>query len=150
MDKSVGIKDVWEAFTKKQKSGGVLEQYQKKPLDTPLDPGYTDVTEGESQVVVAPVKAEIVEQKPAITIEQILATTEGTYPKAVVELAQIAKDMRKHYSELSSRFFATLMLSQDELGISETDLQKITGHIIKQKQVIIDNTQSAISTILKD
>lgn len=148
---------------------GVLSQYQKMILDTaPVIP-YTGGTLGHESVVgvtdsTLPVDyatpgyvgkmmmEEAMEKeikKPVITVETIVNAVENKYPKAVVELAKILRDMKVQYSVHASTFSAKLFEAQDSLGLTSNEVSKIMEEIISQKDVIIDTTQVSIDIINK-
>lgn len=152
MEKNTTLNDLWAAF-RKQKSpatGSVLEEYQKKGLDSALDTGYTGVEDGSSTIEKEKPKVVETPKKPIVTAEQIVATKDdGTYKPGIMQLARTLRDMQLQYSLHSSEFMKVLFSVQDDLGLNGADLEKITGQIIKQKQAINDSVQNAINGVFK-
>jgi len=154
------IKFFRELFPSKEEDG-VLSQYQKMVLDKTPEPSYTGGTLGHSGVVGATGSVSHTEEryigkvimletpKPVVTVENIVGAVENKYPKAIVELATILRDMKVQYSLHASAFSSKLFDAQDALGLTSEEVRSIIGHIIDQKNVIIDTTQSAINIINK-
>ena len=133
---------------------GVLSQYSKIPLDNPSEIVY----DGLSSWAVSPVipgvpgyvgKVVMLEPKPTLTVENIVSAVENKYPKTIVELATALRDMKLQYSLHASAFSSKLFDAQDALGLTSEEVRTIIGHIIDQKDVIIETTQAAIDIIYK-
>jgi hypothetical protein len=118
---------------------GVLSQYQNMVLDITPEPSYTDEAKGAIGITgsVEPVDyrtpgyvgkvmmQEALEKevkKPVITVETIVNAVENKYPKAVVELAKILRDMKVQYSLHASAFSAKLFEAQDSLGLTSNEV----------------------------
>jgi len=152
-------------FLPSRQEEGVLSQYQKITLDNTPKPAYTDkvqgnekaleerVPEANSKYVGKVVMLENVMErevkKPVVTVETIVNAAEDNYPKAVVELAKILRDMKVQYSLHASAFSAKLFDAQDTLGLSSNEVRDIMDEIISQKDVIIQTTQASIDIINK-
>jgi len=143
---------------------GVLSQYQNITLDNTPEPVYTGGMMPKEGFVgmagdgVQPVEFKSVKlgtmvmeevKKPVVTVETIVNAVENKYPKAVVELAKILRDMKVQYSLHASAFSSKLFEAQDTLGLTSGDVTAIMDQIISQKDVIIDTTQVSIDIINK-
>ena len=140
------------------KDKGVLSQYPKKVLDNPPEPSYTGLSGDTGSMVPAdpPERSQgfvgkiiMLESKPTLTVENIVSAVENKYPKTIVELATSLRDMKLQYSLHASAFSSKLFDAQDSLGLTSEEVRTIIGHIIDQKDVIIETTQAAIDIIYK-
>lgn len=129
------------------KDTGVLSQYSKTVLDIPPEPSYTNDSKVEEPKFVG--KIIMLEAKPTLTVENIVSAVENKYPKTIVELATALRDMKLQYSLHASAFSSKLFDAQDALGLTSEEVRTIIGHIIDQKDVIIETTQAAIDIIYK-
>jgi hypothetical protein len=130
-----------------EKQEGILSQYPKKVLDIHPELPYTNDSKVEEPKFVG--KIIMLEPKPTLTVENIVSAVENKYPKTIVELATSLRDMKLQYSLHASAFSSKLFDAQDALGLTSEEVRTIIGHIIDQKDIIIETTQAAIDIIYK-
>ena len=133
-------------FSSGNKETGVLAQYQKIDLDNQTVPVYTGDTRADKYIGKIMMEEA---KKPVVTVETIVNAVENKYPKVVVELAKILRDMKVQYSLHASAFSAKLFDAQDTLGLTSEEVRDIMDEIISQKDVIIQTTQASIDIINK-
>ena len=144
--KSKAINFFENMFSPGNKETGVLAQYQKIDLDNQPVQVYTGDTRADKYIGKIMMEEA---KKPTVTVETIVNAVENKYPKVVVELAKILRDMKVQYSLHASAFSAKLFDAQDTLGLTSEEVRDIMDEIISQKDVIIQTTQASIDIIYK-
>lgn len=138
-----GLIDIWGTIfpSKHTDLKEAFEEHSKKVLDKPVEVAYT-TNNNENLEHKEPVVAKV-------TVEEIVNAVGNTYPAYVIELAKILRDMKLQYSLHASAFSSKLFDAQDSLGLTSEEVRTIIGHIIDQKDVIIQTTQASIDVINK-
>jgi hypothetical protein len=106
--------------------------YQKKGLDSPIDPSYTG---GEAK---------------KYDIDKVANCTDGTYPNNLIRLAQLLRDMKISYALQASEFAKNVFSAQDELDLNGAEMEVAIKNIIKQREVINETTFKAMQVIAKN
>jgi hypothetical protein len=149
MDYKTKFMNIFNQFFPR-KGTGVLSQYSKTVLDNPVEIVYDGLSKygiAADQTFIG--KVVMLEPKSTLTVENIVSAVENKYPKTIVELATSLRDMKLQYSLHASAFSSKLFDAQDALGLTSEEVRTIIGHIIDQKDVIIETTQAAIDIIYK-
>lgn len=90
-------------------------------------------------------------KEPFYDIDEIANSTDTSkYSPNLIRMAQGLRDMRVAYSLHASEFAKTLFSAQDELKLTEADVEKAIGYIIKQRKVVNESAVGAIQILAKN
>lgn len=143
-------------FGKRNGRDWVAENFataQELGLDNALKTRDNDPYDGGTSQNVGTVGvAVVVAKEPEVVfdIDVIANTTDAKYSPNLIRMAQLLRDMRVAYSLHASEFAKILFAAQDELKLTEKDVEKAIGYIIKQREVVNNSAIGAIQVVAKN